>query len=62
MKECGGRETLQGLSTTEVCSQFIMPKTKECELSYCDMILEQAKKDSELDGVVGIATVFVSHA
>lgn len=62
MKECGGREALQGLSTTEVCSQFIMPKTKECELSYCDMILEQAKKDSELDGVVGIATVFVSHA
>ncbi|GFH55967.1 hypothetical protein CTEN210_12443 [Chaetoceros tenuissimus] len=39
-----------------------MPKTKEYELSYCDMILEQAKKDSELDGVVDIATVFVSHA
>ncbi|GFH55521.1 TPR-like protein [Chaetoceros tenuissimus] len=62
--ECGGREALEGLTTTEVCDNFVKPATKDYELSYCDMILEKAKKPDTftLDGVVKRATVFISHA
>ena len=27
--ECGGRENVRGLTTTEVCEKFLMPMTKE---------------------------------
>ncbi|GFH59439.1 hypothetical protein CTEN210_15915 [Chaetoceros tenuissimus] len=60
--ECGGREALEGLTTTDVCNQFVMPATKDYELSYCDMILEKAKSKRKLKRVVKTATVFISHA
>ena len=62
VEECGGREALEGLTTTEVCEKFVKPFTKDYQLSYCDMILEKAKENDELDGVVQTATVFISHA
>lgn len=64
VKEWGGREALEGLTTTDICNKFVMPATKDYELSYCDMILEKAKQSAstELDGVVETATVFISHA
>ena len=62
VKDCGGRHALRKRTTTNVCKKYIKPKTKRYGLSYCDMILEKAKSDCKLDGVVGTATVFISHA
>ena len=61
----GGRKALEGLTTTDICNKFVMPATKDCELSYCDMIFEKAKQSAttQLDRVVKTATpVFISHA
>ncbi|GFH59741.1 hypothetical protein CTEN210_16217 [Chaetoceros tenuissimus] len=64
VKDCGGKEALVGLTTTDVCNQFVLPITKESKLSYCDLILEKAKfnLDCRLETVVSTSTVFVSHA
>lgn len=62
VKECGGRDALQGKTTTDICDEFVKPLTKDYELSYCDMILKKAKQNKKLDGVVKTATVFISHA
>ena len=53
---CGGRDKLEGLTTKEVCEQFIKPMTEHHECSYCDLL-----RLSNNPGV-GVATVFVSHA
>ena len=62
VEECGGREALIGKTTEDFNKEFAKPLTKDYELSYCDMILEKAKKNDELDGIVQPATVFISHA
>ncbi|GFH57823.1 hypothetical protein CTEN210_14299 [Chaetoceros tenuissimus] len=62
VKDCGERRALRKRTTANVCKKYIKPKTKRYGLSYCDMILEKAKSDCKLDGVVGTATVFISHA
>ena len=64
VKDCGGKEALVGLTTTDVCNQFVLPITKKSQLSYCELILEKAKfnLDCRLETVVSTPTVFVSHA
>ena len=54
--ECGGRENLQNLTTTEVCERFIKPITQTTQSSYCDL-LQHLNHPS-----VGEANVFISHA
>lgn len=54
--DCGGRENLLGLTTTEVCERYVKPQTKACQSSYCDM-LQSLEHPS-----VGVAQVFISHA
>jgi tetratricopeptide (TPR) repeat protein len=56
LQECGGRAALEGLTTTEVCDQFIKPMTKSSQSSYCDFLREIGHE------AVGEATVFISHA
>ena len=53
---CGGRDKLEGLTTTEVCDQYIKPLTEQSKSSYCDLLKHQNH------GAVGQATVFISHA
>ena len=53
---CGGKQALEGLTTTEVCEKFVKEMTKENLSSYCDMKL--SSKNSQ----VKRATVFISHA
>ncbi|GFH55193.1 TPR-like protein [Chaetoceros tenuissimus] len=62
VEECGGRKALKGKTTTDVNEDFVKPFTKDYEQSYCDMILEKAKDNDDLNGVVTTATVFISHA
>eukprot|EP01041_Mallomonas_annulata_P005449 gene5449-10948_t len=53
---CGGRDALQGFTTTEICNNFIKPLTHTRKCSYCD-ILSEENNPNVLD-----ATVFISHA
>ncbi len=53
--DCGGREQLQGLTTAEVCMNFVVPMTSSYQSSLCEM-LQKTKP-----GAVGNATVFISH-
>ena len=53
---CGGRDSLEGLTTTEVNENFVKPATAHFQLSYCDML------SSQRHAAVGLATVFISHA
>lgn len=52
----GGVEALRGLTTTEVCQQFVMPATAEAKLSFCQLLT------CEGSDVVAPAEVFISHA
>ncbi len=53
---CGGKEALSGLTTTDVCTQFVKPQTLAMKCSYCEML----RNDNH--PAVDIATVFISHA
>jgi tetratricopeptide (TPR) repeat protein len=53
---CGGRNRLKGLTTTDVCDQFIKPMTMHIQGSYCDLLTQQNHP------AVGTARVFISHA
>ena len=53
---CGGREALEGLTTTEVSDLYVKSKTDHCKMSYCEMLEAQGHPS------VGKATVFISHA
>jgi len=52
----GGKDKLNGLTTTQVNDQYQKPITETSQLSYCEH-LKQRESPS-----VGIATVFISHA
>ena len=58
--DCGGRDALAHLTTTQVCERFVKPATARLEASYCDMLAQRQKE--EPPGVVGKATAFISHA
>lgn len=55
-----GRDRLIGLTTTEVCEQFVKPITSDVRLSYCDYYLQVPREGSLFE--VREATVFISHA
>jgi len=49
---CGGRDKLLGLTTSQVCDQFVKERTKKLFCSYCDLMKSQQNRK------VGIAQVF----
>ena len=51
----GGREAVEGLTTTEVCNTHLKPMTQEGEVSYCALMRDQGNPH------VKQATVFISH-
>lgn len=53
---CGGKDKLNGLTTTEVNEQFQKHITADSQLSYCEYLKQQNSTS------VGIASVFISHA
>lgn len=54
--KCGGRSKLEGLTTAEVSTGFMMGECAYMKSSYCDMLEAQGSPD------VGRAEVFISHA
>ena len=57
----GGVSKLDGMTTTDVCVNYIVPMTKDLSCSYCDQIKKKATNPNTDDGV-DVANVFVSHA
>jgi len=55
-RECGGRDSLNDLTTTEVCERYIKPITETTQSSYCELMSVLGHEG------VGEATVFISHA
>ncbi len=55
ISDCGGRENLQGLTTTQVCRNFIIPMTRNDKSSFCEML--HRKKHHAVEN----ATIYVSH-
>lgn len=54
--DCGGREQLAGLTTTEVCERYVKPVTAVTQSSYVEL-LRHCKHEA-----VAEAQVFISHA
>ena len=40
ISQCGGRDSLQGLTTTDVCDKYVMPWTKAQKCSLNDLLRE----------------------
>ncbi len=69
---CGGREALKGKTTTEVINEFIKFLTEECQLSFCQMLKREEKKQAKKNNKgknktkspsnVGTPQAFISHA
>ena len=57
IENCGGREALKDLTTTEVCEEFVKPMTYINENSYCEMM-----RDLNGEEAIGESNVFISHA
>ncbi|KAJ3079128.1 Kinesin light chain 3, partial [Rhizoclosmatium hyalinum] len=56
----GGRSELEGMTTLDICNNFVKPKTEVSKLSWCaDMYLSD---DSNLVDQVHDANYFISHA
>ena len=58
ISECGGREKLEGWTTTEVMEAFVKPVTAATRLSFCEYIMSDGDKEK----AVMTAEWFVSHA
>jgi tetratricopeptide (TPR) repeat protein len=56
IEECGGRDALAGLTTTEVCEGHLKPLTSSGATSYCELKAKLLPRD------VATANVFISHA
>ena len=54
--KCGGTTVLEGLTTTDVCNQYLKPMTLASGKSYCEQLTALG------DPAVCTATVFISHA
>ncbi len=52
----GGRETFQGLTTTDVCEKFVKPATANEQSSWIEHL------QGENSPAVGVASAFISHA
>jgi hypothetical protein len=62
VESCGGKEALEGKTSTEISTFFIKPPTEDT--SYCDMLFERQEcppNDTPMK-VVDRADVFISHA
>jgi tetratricopeptide (TPR) repeat protein len=57
IEKCGGKDKLQGLTTTDVCNTFVMPWTKTNAVSVTEQL--QAEGNTS---IVGKAEWFISHA
>jgi tetratricopeptide (TPR) repeat protein len=57
VESCGGREALKDKTTTDVCNEFVKPKTQQYRCSYCNYL--EASKHA---GYGASADVFISHA
>jgi hypothetical protein len=55
INDCGGNQSLIGLTTSEVCERYLKPFTQEKRVSYCQMLLEDNSNHSYL----GIANKFM---
>ena len=53
---CGGRDSIAGYTTTDVCNKCLISKMSENKTSYVQYL--QSINDPE----VGLASVFISHA
>jgi hypothetical protein len=62
VEQCGGRERLEGLTTTQVCHNIMKPMTEASGLAYCDHLKMQATSSEIPCEVIGKANVFISHA
>lgn len=57
IEQCGGRDQLINLTTSDVCEKYLKPLTKLSNQSYCSYL-----KDQLHDSRVKQANIFVSHA
>ena len=53
--DCGGWESLQGLSTKEVCERFLRPMNSASNTPYCEVV---RRRDAT---AIGLANVYVVH-
>ncbi|EQC29229.1 hypothetical protein SDRG_13102 [Saprolegnia diclina VS20] len=58
IEACGGRKKLNGLTTAQVCFDYIVPLTKSTELSLVDHLAS----DASMRHFVSEANCYVSHA
>jgi hypothetical protein len=57
ISSCGGAAALRGLTTDDVCKQFVMPHTAPWKCSYCELLSAVNHPALALDGAI-----FISHA
>ena len=55
--ECGGRDILLGKTTTQICDEFVKPKTARKQQSYCCHL-----RDLKSPNYGPLANVFICHA
>ena len=55
-KYCGGRNKIQGWSTTDVNEKIVKPTSAASKLSFCDFL-----KSTDESSSVETAVVFISH-
>ena len=60
-KYCGGRENILGLTTTDICNQYLKPATDEHKASYCEY-LNASHGITNNNKACRRASVFISHA
>ncbi len=45
IEECGGKDKLQDLTTTDICVNFLKSKTLDSKLSLCDQLHNEERTD-----------------
>eukprot|EP00300_Choanocystis_sp_HF-7_P010861 c17186_g1_i1.p1 GENE.c17186_g1_i1~~c17186_g1_i1.p1 ORF type:complete len:514 (+),score=121.02 c17186_g1_i1:42-1583(+) len=59
IEQCGGRRSMRAFSTKQVCENLLKPMTLASRKSYCEMLDEEQKTQSDRD--VGVASVYIVH-
>eukprot|EP01038_Epipyxis_sp_PR26KG_P011814 gene11814-15811_t len=49
---CGGRENIEGLTTTQVCEQYLKPLTLSTQQSYCEMMADKPGVEVNITKIV----------
>lgn len=60
IQENGGRENFVDLTTRQVVEKYILPKTCDAKLSYCELV--ELNNNDNNKTVVGKPNVFISHS